>query len=80
MKKSPEACCALQVHGIGGALGVWWYALAAKQDFVYELYGRFPTKALSTCSAPSTCTVTLHTRHSCEGKIQLLQNNVHLLR
>lgn len=30
---------AFTVHGIGGALGVWWYALAAKQDFVYELYG-----------------------------------------
>lgn len=29
----------VQVHGIGGAVGVWFYALMAKQDFVYELYG-----------------------------------------
>ena len=39
--------CLLQVHGIGGALGVWWYSLAAKQGFVYELYGE------ATCSAHS---------------------------
>jgi hypothetical protein len=29
----------MQIHGIGGACGVWWYALMAKKEFVYELYG-----------------------------------------
>ena len=24
---------------MGGAAGVWWYSLMAKQAFVYELYG-----------------------------------------
>nr|AEJ07736.1 ammonium transporter 1.2 [Asterochloris sp. Armaleo 7/29/2003] len=30
---------AFTVHGMGGALGVWWYSLAAKEGFVHELYG-----------------------------------------
>ncbi|KAK9856422.1 hypothetical protein WJX84_011279 [Apatococcus fuscideae] len=30
---------AFTVHGMGGAAGVWWYSLMAKQAFVYELYG-----------------------------------------
>ena len=29
----------MQVHGIGGAAGVIWYALMAHKDFVTELYG-----------------------------------------
>ncbi len=29
----------MQVHGIGGAVGVLWYALMAKKELVTELYG-----------------------------------------
>ncbi len=29
----------MQVHGIGGAAGVLWYALMAKKELVTELYG-----------------------------------------
>ena len=29
----------MQVHGIGGAAGVIWYALMAHKEFVTELYG-----------------------------------------
>ena len=32
----------MQVHGIGGAAGVLWYALMAKKELVTELYGERP--------------------------------------
>lgn len=32
----------MQVHGIGGAAGVLWYALMAKKELVAELYGERP--------------------------------------
>ena len=33
----------MQVHGIGGAAGVIWYALMAHKEFVTELYGASPS-------------------------------------
>ena len=32
----------MQVHGIGGTVGVLYYSLMASPNYVYELYGKSP--------------------------------------
>lgn len=39
----------MQVHGIGGAAGVLWYALMAKKELVTELYGERPFAFFCKC-------------------------------
>ena len=56
----------LQVHGMGGALGVWWYSLAAKEGFVHELYGE------ATCSAHSNALPYVHICSWCPVPLLLL--------
>ncbi len=58
----------VQVHGVGGAAGVIWYALMAKKELVTELYG----KAFCICiicglscqlaSCPAVCATCLAVR------------------
>ena len=53
----------LQVHGMGGALGVWWYSLAAKEGFVHELYGEalaVPTAVPCLAQTSPLCAACLH--------------------
>ena len=55
----------MQVHGIGGAAGVLWYALMAKKELVTELYGDVSVPFLDDLSAQKLALLVLAAVHSC---------------
>ena len=48
-KQEHKHRCLLQVHGIGGTVGVIFYSLMASKNYTYELYGESYQKTLTCC-------------------------------
>ena len=45
--------CSMQVHGVGGTIGVIFYSLMASKNYVYELYGESLQKAPDLLRRPA---------------------------